>query len=64
LIMPSETDRYFEVADNAVEVPHLLRAELRPIPSIWGHVAGYMGPCCRQPEGGFSRYGFPGKGGT
>jgi homoserine O-acetyltransferase len=38
--MPSETDRYFEVADNAVEVPHLLRAELRPIPSIWGHVAG------------------------
>jgi homoserine O-acetyltransferase/O-succinyltransferase len=40
LIMPSETDRYFEIADNAVEVPHLLRAELRPIPSIWGHVAG------------------------
>jgi homoserine O-acetyltransferase len=40
LIMPSETDRYFEVADNAVEVPHLLRAELRPIPSILGHVAG------------------------
>lgn len=40
LIMPSETDRYFEVADNAVEVPHLLKAELRPIPSILGHVAG------------------------
>lgn len=40
LIMPSETDRYFEVADNALEMPHLLRAELRPIPSIWGHVAG------------------------
>jgi homoserine O-acetyltransferase len=21
-------------------VPHLARSELRPIPSIWGHVAG------------------------
>lgn len=40
LIMPSETDRYFEVADNALEVPHLPKAELRPIPSIWGHIAG------------------------
>jgi len=40
LIMPSETDRYFEVADNALEVPHLSKAELRPIPSIWGHIAG------------------------
>ena len=40
LIMPSETDRYFEVADNALEMPHLPRAELRPIPSLWGHVAG------------------------
>lgn len=40
LIMPSETDRYFEVADNALEVPHLSKAELRPIPSIWGHLAG------------------------
>lgn len=40
LIMPSETDRYFEVADNALEMPHLSKAELRPIPSIWGHIAG------------------------
>lgn len=40
LIMPSETDRYFEVADSALEMPHLSKAELRPIPSIWGHVAG------------------------
>jgi len=40
LIMPSETDRYFEVADNALEMPHLSKAELRPIPSIMGHLAG------------------------
>ena len=40
LIIPSETDRYFEVADNALEVPHLSNAQLRPIPSIWGHIAG------------------------
>jgi len=40
LIMPSETDRYFMVEDNALEVPHLAHAELRPIPSIMGHMAG------------------------
>lgn len=40
LLMPSETDLYFRVADNAAELPHLRRAELRPIPSIWGHRAG------------------------
>jgi homoserine O-acetyltransferase len=28
------------VADNAAELPHLRHAELRPIPSIWGHRAG------------------------
>jgi homoserine O-acetyltransferase len=36
LIMPSETDRYFGVAENAVEVAHLSKGELRPIPTIWG----------------------------
>lgn len=40
LLMPSRTDLYFPVADNALELPHLARAELRPIPSIWGHRAG------------------------
>jgi homoserine O-acetyltransferase/O-succinyltransferase len=39
LIMPCETDRYFMVEDNASEMPHLTHAELRPIPSIFGHVA-------------------------
>jgi homoserine O-acetyltransferase len=40
LLMPSETDLYFRVADNALEMPHLASAELLPIPSIWGHRAG------------------------
>ncbi|MCU1539025.1 MAG: putative homoserine O-acetyltransferase [Humibacillus sp.] len=40
LLMPSETDLYFRVADNAAELPHLASAELLPIPSVWGHRAG------------------------
>lgn len=40
LLMPGETDLYFRVADNAAELPHLRHAELRPIPSVWGHRAG------------------------
>ena len=40
LLMPSRTDLYFPVADNAAEIAHIDRAELRPIPSIWGHRAG------------------------
>jgi len=40
LLMPGRTDLYFPVADNALDLPHLRRAELRPIPSIWGHRAG------------------------
>lgn len=40
LLMPSATDLYFRVADNEAERAHLRRAELRPIPSIWGHRAG------------------------
>lgn len=40
LLMPSETDLYFRVADNAAELPFLAQAELKPIPSIWGHRAG------------------------
>jgi homoserine O-acetyltransferase/O-succinyltransferase len=40
LLMPGETDLYFRVADNAAEMPFLTNAELKPIPSIWGHRAG------------------------
>ncbi len=40
LLLPSETDLYFRVADNAAELEHLAHAELRPIPSIWGHREG------------------------
>ncbi|WP_425147144.1 alpha/beta fold hydrolase [Deinococcus sp.] len=40
LLLPSETDLYFRVADNAAELPHLRSGELRPIPGIWGHRAG------------------------
>jgi homoserine O-acetyltransferase len=34
------TDLYFTVEDNRREVARMKRAELRPIPSIWGHRAG------------------------
>lgn len=40
LIMPSETNLYFPVADNALEVAATRNAKLVPIPSIWGHRAG------------------------
>jgi homoserine O-acetyltransferase len=40
VIMPSETDLYFRVEDNRREVALMPNAELRPIPSIWGHRAG------------------------
>jgi homoserine O-acetyltransferase len=40
LVMPGETDLYFRVEDNRREVAQMPNAELRPIPSIWGHRAG------------------------
>ena len=40
IVMPSQTDQYFPVEDNAYEVKRMPRAELRVIPSIWGHAAG------------------------
>ncbi len=40
IVMPSETDLYFRVEDNRREVASMQNAELRPIPSIWGHRAG------------------------
>jgi len=40
IVMPCDTDLYFRVRDNELEVEHMPNAELRPIPSIWGHAAG------------------------
>jgi homoserine O-acetyltransferase len=40
LLMPSETDLYFRVADSEAELAHLRHGRLTPIPSIWGHRAG------------------------
>lgn len=43
LLMPGTTDRYFDVRDNADDMPKLINArskELRPIPSDYGHRAG------------------------
>lgn len=40
LIMPSATDLYFQVEDNRREVAGMRNAELRVIPSDWGHRAG------------------------
>ncbi|MBT3534201.1 MAG: alpha/beta fold hydrolase [Rhodospirillaceae bacterium] len=40
LIMPSRSDLYFRVEDNRREVARMPNAELRPIESIWGHMAG------------------------
>ncbi len=41
LLMPCTTDLYFRVADNEADLPHLRHAKLAPIPSIWGHRAGW-----------------------
>ncbi len=40
IVMPGETDLYFTVADSEFEVTHMPHAELRPIRSPLGHVAG------------------------
>ncbi|MBM3525719.1 MAG: alpha/beta fold hydrolase [Alphaproteobacteria bacterium] len=40
LVMPGATDLYFQVDDNALEVPKIANGRLLPIPSIWGHRAG------------------------
>ena len=40
LIMPGATDLYFQVEDNRREVAMMKNAELRVIPSDWGHRAG------------------------
>lgn len=40
LLMPGETDLYFPPEDNDVELGWLRAGEIKPIPSLWGHVAG------------------------
>lgn len=40
LLMPSETDLYFRVADNEAELPHLGNGRLTALPGVWGHRAG------------------------
>lgn len=39
IVMPCDTDLYFRVPDNQLAVDGMPNAELRPIPSIWGHAA-------------------------
>ena len=40
IVMPCQTDLYFPPEDSEIEVAHMPEAELRIIPSIWGHMAG------------------------
>ena len=42
-VMPSETDQYFPPEDNRIEVGLMPNAELRTIPTIWGHTGGGPG---------------------
>jgi homoserine O-acetyltransferase len=43
MVMPCETDLYFPPEDNRLEVDQMPNAELRVIPSIYGHLAGEPG---------------------
>jgi homoserine O-acetyltransferase len=43
ILMPGTTDMYFTVAENTLEAAWLPRAELRPIVSDYGHIAGRPG---------------------
>ena len=43
LIMPCDTDMYFRVADNEMEVAQMPNAEVKVIHSMWGHLAGMPG---------------------
>ena len=40
IVMPCRTDLYFPPEDSEIEVAHMPHAELRVIPSVWGHMAG------------------------
>jgi len=41
VVMPCQTDLYFPPEDSAAEVRCIANAELKIIPSIWGHAAGF-----------------------
>ncbi len=41
IVMPGTTDLYFRVRDNELEVKQMPQAECLPIPSVWGHGAGF-----------------------
>jgi len=43
IVMPSRTDLYFPPEDSEIEVSHMPNAELRVVPSVWGHRAGAPG---------------------
>jgi homoserine O-acetyltransferase len=51
IVMPCETDLYFTVEDSRREIARMRKAELRPIPSIWGHRAG--NPVLNPEDAGF-----------
>ena len=40
MVMPCRTDLYFPPEDSEIEVASMPTAELRVIPSVWGHMAG------------------------
>jgi homoserine O-acetyltransferase len=41
LVMPSVTNTYFPADDAHEEASHIPNATFKPIPSIWGHWAGF-----------------------
>ncbi|MEK1930507.1 MAG: hypothetical protein AAAC47_12120, partial [Pararhizobium sp.] len=47
IVMPSRTDMYFPPEDSKIEVGFMQNAQLRVIPSVWGHRAASPGsdPC-------------------
>jgi homoserine O-acetyltransferase len=51
LIMPGDTDIYFQVEDNRLEVEQMRNAKLLPIRSDWGHRAGL--PTANKDDGAF-----------
>jgi homoserine O-acetyltransferase/O-succinyltransferase len=50
-VMPCRTDLYFPPEDSEIEVGLMPNAELRVIPSIWGHAAGALG--INKPDAAF-----------
>jgi homoserine O-acetyltransferase/O-succinyltransferase len=40
VVMPCRSDLYFPPEDSEIEVAHMPNAELKVIPSVWGHMAG------------------------